>query len=343
MHHPRYRVGGELPLVIDACQHGSLNDLCDWLEASRAEIRATWLRHGALLFRGFEVAAAKDLEMVARRLAPRLARDYLGTSPRDAVTDFVFNASELPDFFPIPQHCEMSFCAQPPSHLFFCALTAPAAGSGETPLCDFRRVWQELDPGVRERFETRGLRHVRNYAPPGASGDAVQLKPWEDMFGTTDHAAVETRCHAEGFEPEWLPGDGLRLWSEQPVFRDHPETGERAWHNHLTTFHASTAVDEYERICAFRPTERHQQVLEMARSLEEQSADTPPAERSMHTFHADGSEIAREDVQHVRDIIWQETVVTPWQQGDIIAIDNHSTAHGRLPYEGPRRIVVCWG
>lgn len=81
----------------------------------------------------------------------------------------------------------------------------------------------------------------------------------------------------------------------------------------------------------------------MARSLEEQSADTPPAERSMHTFHADGSEIAREDVQHVRDIIWQETVVTPWQQGDIIAIDNHSTAHGRLPYEGPRRIVVCWG
>lgn len=343
MQHPHYRISGDLPLLIEAGDHRSVAELCAWLAAEAPALRGEQRRHGAFLFRGFDVRKAEDFEAVARTLAPGLEKDYLGTSPRDAVTEFVFNASELPDFFPIPQHCEMSFCATPPSHLFFCALTAPAAGSGETPLCDFRRVWQTLDPDVRERFETRGLRHVRNYAPPGESGGASQLKPWQDMFGTTDHAAVEARCRTEGFEPEWLPGDGLRLWSDQPVFRDHPETGERAWHNHLTTFHSSTPVDEYERIHAYRPTERHQQILEMARGLEAETAAMPAAERSMHTLHADGSEIAREDVQHVRDVIWQETVVTPWEDGDIIAIDNHSIAHGRLPYEGPRHIVVCWG
>ena len=35
-------------------------------------------------------------------------------------------------------------------------------------------------------------------------------------------------------------------------------------------------------------------------------------------------------------------IVEPWRQGDVVAIDNHSMSHGRLPYEGPRRIAVCW-
>jgi hypothetical protein len=44
----------------------------------------------------------------------------------------------------------------------------------------------------------------------------------------------------------------------------------------------------------------------------------------------------------VRDVVWRHLVPTPWQRGDVVAIDNHSTSHGRLPYEGPRHIAVCW-
>jgi hypothetical protein len=83
-------------------------------------------------------------------------------------------------------------------------------------------------------------------------------------------------------------------------------------------------------------------MLELARALDAQNAAKPADEQSMHCTHADGGEIAREDMEAVRDAVWKHLVVEPWQQGDVVAIDNFSVSHGRLPYEGPRRIVVCW-
>lgn len=340
-----YEVDGDLPLRIRPGSAGpDLNALCDWLEANVAWVQEKLTRHGALLFRGFEVDGPEDFERLSRAIDDGLQNDYLGTSPRDSLTDYVFNASELPDYFPIPQHCEMSFIARPPRRLFFCCLVEPAEGSGETPLCDFRKVWRDLDPEVRERFVSRGLRIVRNYAGPqqGDSADAMQLKGWDEMFQSTDHAVVEARCKEENFEPTWLPENALRLTHTQPVFRDHPVTSERVWHNHLTTFHLTTAASEYQRIAAMRPTERHQGVLKLARELEKGLREKPPEDQSMHTTYLDGSQIPDSDLEAVRDTVWKHLVVEPWRRGDVVAIDNHSTSHGRLPYEGPRHIAVCW-
>lgn len=344
---PPYRIDGELPRTLHAgtsAEQRSVERLCDWLRAESARIGG-WLRqHGALRFRGFDVQGPAEFEAIARAIDPGLGRHYLGTSPRNAVSDYVFNASELPDFYPIPQHCEMSFCASPPRHLFFCCLVEPAEGSGETPLCDFRRVWQDLDPALRERFVAGGLRIVRNYAPEsaGRADDPTMLKPWTEMFGTKDRAEVERQCRAEGFEVEWRDDDSLRLVSTQPVFRDHPETGERAWHNHLTTFHLSTAVSEYERIARLRPSERHQNLLKLARALEARLRERPSLEQSMHVTRLDGSEIPAADIEALRDAIWRHTVIEPWRRGDVVAIDNFAVAHGRMPYEGPRKVVVAW-
>jgi hypothetical protein len=228
--------------------------------------------------------------------------------------------------------------------VFFACLEPPAEGSGETPLCDFRAVWRDLDPDVKRRFEEGGIRIVRNYAGPeaGEPTDPTQLKPWPDMFGTTDRAEVEATCRAEGFEPVWRPGGALRLVSTQPVTRTHPVTGETVWHNHVTTFHVGTAAAEYARIAAFRPTERHQGLLQIARGLDARLRATPSDERGMHCTYADGREIPDADLEHVRDVVWRHLVVEPWQRGDLVAVDNFSVSHGRLPYEGPRRIAVAW-
>lgn len=343
-----YEVGGDLPLTLsprsDSPEAGSVTRLCQALKDEAEWVQAALRAHGALRFRGFDVRDPHDFERVARAVDDDLKRDYLGTSPRDLVTEYVFNASELPDFYPIPQHAEMSFCANPPRRVFFSCMVEPAPGGGETPLCDFRKVWNDLDPGVRERFERKGMRHVRNYAAANdvASTDPTQLKPWPDMFGTTDHAVVEAMSRAEGFEPVWIGGEALRLVSTQPVMRAHPETGEPVWHNHLTTFHRSTAEAELRRVAQYRPTERHLGLAAMAAGLAAKNADADPETLGMHTTHADGSEIDAADVEHVRDVIWHHMVIEPWKLGDVVAIDNHSTSHGRLPYEGQRSVVVCW-
>lgn len=343
-----YETSGTLPLEFRprASEPGSrdLGRLCQWLEQHADTVQDLLTRHGALRFRGFEVEKPGDLERLARAIDPELKNEYLGTSPRDALTEYVFNASELPDFYPIPQHCEMSFCANPPRRVFFGCLVEPARGSGETPLCDFRLVWRDLDPEVRERFEARGLRIIRNYSGPGQGSDTdpMRLKRWPEMFGTTDRAAVEAKCAEQGFEATWLPDGGLRLISTQPVARDHPRTGERAWHNHVTTFHLGTAAAEYARIAALRPTPRHQGLLAMARGLEQKLRARPAEEQSMHVTHLDGSEIRDADLEALRDVVWHHTVIDPWLKGDVVAIDNHSVSHGRMPYEGPRHVVVCW-
>ena len=347
-----YRIGalngeaGGLPLLIRPQRDASVSRLCGWLRERPDWLQDRLTAHGAILFRGFDVSGGEDFERVARAVDEDLKNEYLGTSPRDTVTasGYVFSASELPPYYPIPQHCEMSFIETPPRRVFFFCLVAPARDSGETPLCDFRKVWRDLDPAVRKRFEEGGIRIVRNYAGPSGGGrfDLWKLKRWDEMFLTTDRERVEAKCREQGFDCRWIGKDGLRLMHTQPVHRDHPVSGERVWHNHSTTFHISTAAAEYRRIGALRPTARNFGLRGFARAMTALQRRKPPDERALDCTHLDGSEIREADMEAVRDTVWKHMVVEPWQRGDVVAIDNHSTSHGRLPYRGPRRVAVCW-
>jgi alpha-ketoglutarate-dependent taurine dioxygenase len=266
------------------------------------------------------------------------------TSPRDARSEYVFSASELPSYYPIPQHCEMSFTADPPRRLFFCCFEPPAEDSGETPLADFRRVYQDINPEVLARFQEGGIRIIRNYSGPSKrSFDPWQLKRWDEMFGTTDRAAVEARSREEGFEPTWTDGDGLRLVSTQPVVRKHPVTGEPVWFNHATTFHLSAAFGEYRRIFKLRSSPLYWGLWQFTRAMVRAKRWMQSAEdQAMHVTYEDGREIPDEDIEAVREAVWRHMVITPWERGDVLAVDNFSVSHGRLPYTGPRDIAVCW-
>jgi hypothetical protein len=334
-----------LPLCIEPADDSDVGQLCDWLRENADWVQDRLTAHGALLFRGFPIFDAATFERVARAVDAHLKNEYLGTSPRNGLTDYVFTASELPPFFPIPEHCEMSFVARPPERVFFCCLLPPAANTGETPLVDFRAVWRDLDPDVRQRFENGGIRIIRNYAGPGGGSklDLWQLKRWDEMFLTTDKAAVEAKCREEGFEVQWGPKDSLCLISTQPVHRDHPRTGERVWHNHTQVFHLSAAAGEYRRIAALRPTLRNRLLAKVAEAMVAVQRRLRASDRqAMHCTYLDGREITDADMEHVRDVIWRHLVITPWQRGDVLAIDNHSVAHGRLPYNGPRQVAVAW-
>lgn len=333
-----------LPVVIRPTDDPSCAALVARLRANPSEMAATLQTAGALLFRGWDTASAESLEAVARAINPNLQNEYLGTSPRNALTSHVFTASELPPFYPIPQHCEMSFTRNPPTHLFFACLVPNRAPGGETPLVDMRRVWAELDPAVRERFATRGVTNIRNYAGLGGSAwwDPWKLKRWDEMFGSTDKDVVSQRCQDEGFTASWDAAGRLRLVNTQPAMRAHPETGEIAWFNHSQVFHREAVPAEYDRIARrMGPKWRFWQGLSSVLLWIKARFETPE-NAAMHCTYGDGTDIPAADMEAVREAIWRNLVAIPWELGDIVAIDNRAVAHGRLPYAGPRMVAVAW-
>lgn len=333
------------PLVLEPGADRSADGLVRWIRAHHRWVWEARRTHGALLLRGFALDEASAFERVARAVDPELQNRYLGTSPREALSEYVFTASELPGYHPIPQHCEMSFTSNPPRSLFFWCGVEPAAGCGETPLCDFRAVARDLDPDVKARFRGAGVRIIRNYAGPraGAAVDLWKLKRWDAIFGTTDRVEVERQCRQQAFEPTWFGRDGLRLVSRQPAFRGHPETGEEVWFNHAQVFHLSAGPGEYRRIEALRPTLRHRAVHLLASTLAGLKRRTTPDDAlALQCTFGDGSPIPDEDMEAVRETIWKHLVLIPWKRGDALCIDNFACSHGRMPYTGPRMIAVAW-
>lgn len=335
---------GSLPLVVRPKRERGVAAAAARFAASRDAIDEALWANGALLFRGFAIATPEDVELLAAAVAAPLANDYLGTSPRNALTTYVHNASELPPYYPIPQHCEMSFVKKPPSRLVFACLVAPSA-NGETPLADFRAVLRDLDPTVRAKFERLGVRNVRNYSGPSSPGSAGpwQLKPWHELFGTTDRARVEAICAENDFDFRWLPDDRLRIVNVQPATRPHPMSGEPVWFNHSQVFHATQAAGEYARILRRQRSPRIAALALVARSLTfVERRMRGEDELAMNCTFGDGSPIADHEIEAVRTSIWKNLRTFAWKAGDLVLLDNAAVSHGRMPYRGARRIVVAW-
>ncbi len=60
-----------------------------------------------------------------------------------------------------------------------------------------------------------------------------------------------------------------------------------------------------------------------------------------NSFFGDGGAIPRDVLDHVRAAYDQNKVVFDWQKDDILLIDNMMVSHGRNPFSGPRRVLVC--
>ncbi|HXH17812.1 MAG TPA: TauD/TfdA family dioxygenase, partial [Chitinophagales bacterium] len=198
---------------------------------------------------------------------------------------------------------------------------------------------------VREEFDKKGVITVRNYS--GLNGarrfKLWELKRWDEIFLTREKSKVETLCRENAIEFEWLDNGNLRLMHRTAATVKHPVTHETAWFNHAQVFHPAAAPAEYEKIHA-----RQQRIKTLLWTaalkimVRWKKFANHAIDQSMNVLFADGSEIPDSYIRHIEEVIWKNIVIFPWKKNDILAIDNFSTSHGRLPYEGKRRILVCW-
>ncbi len=149
-----------LPLIVEPASDQV--DLADWARNNRELIEQKLSQHGGILFRGFGLHNAQDFERVAASICRELYSEY-GDLPREGVAGQVYTSTPYPEDKSILYHNESSHMSRWPSKInFFCVTVAKEGGA--TPIVDCRRVYQNLDAKVRDKFENLGLMYVRNFA-----------------------------------------------------------------------------------------------------------------------------------------------------------------------------------
>ena len=300
---------GLLPLHIQPIVQGV--NLVAWTANNRQLLTTYLLKHGGILFRNFQIKDVSEFEQFIQTVSGELLEYRDRSSPRSPVHGNIYTSTDYPTNQSIFLHSENSYAATWPLKIFFYCVT-PAQQGGETPIADTRKLYQRIEPKIRDRFAQKQVMYVRNF------GDGFGL-PWQTVFQTTNTADVEAFCQNNGIEFEWKPGNRLRTRSRRPAIARHPHTGEMVWFNHAVFFHVSTL----------------EQTIREALLAEFSEEDLPH-----NTYYGDGSPIEPEVLEEICTVYQQETLTFSWQAGDILMLDNMLTAHGRLPFLGNRKVVV---
>ncbi|MEN3330258.1 MAG: hypothetical protein V7638_5065 [Acidobacteriota bacterium] len=299
----------KLPLVIEPC----VNDLdpLAWAETQREFIAHELDQHGALLFRGFDIRSVERFEQFIRATSNGALPYNERTSPRSQVSGNIYTSTDYPATESIFLHNEQSYNVQFPLKIYFFCVT-PATEGGETPIADTRKILNAIRSDIRDRFSKQGYIYARNF------GNGFGLS-WQQAFQTSNKAEVEHYCSQHQITCIWLDDDGLRTTQARSAIARHPQTGDQTWFNHATFFHIST----------LSPTMRDFLLSEFA---EENLPN--------NTYYGDGLRIEPDVLDHLRQAYLSEKVVFPWQQFDVLMVDNMLTSHAREPFSGNRRVVT---
>ena len=297
-----------LPLTIES----DGTPITELIASRRAEFRAALAEHGGILFRGFDVGGVDGFDQVVRALSGTPLTYTERSSPRSTIKGQVYTSTDYPPEEEIFLHNENSYQAAWPLTLYFYCITPPTS-LGATPLADVRRVYQEIDPAVREEFARRRWMVVRNFHPDFGT-------PWQHVFNTDDRDEIAAYGEKNGIKIEWFGKDGMRTTSVRDAIHYRPGSDVPRWFNHATFFHVSTlAKDLQEALLAM---------------FGEEGLPT-------NTYYGDGGTIPDDVMDHLRSVYRSASVRFDYHQDDVLVVDNMTAAHAREPFTGPRKIAVA--
>jgi alpha-ketoglutarate-dependent taurine dioxygenase len=302
--------------MTEALEHSILHaerngDAPSWAAENRDALRAAVAERGSVMVRGLGLRDAGEAAAVFDGLADGLMAEREAFAARKTYSDGVYSSANWPANQPMCMHHELSYRLEFPGLMLFACLGAPTEG-GATAVADARTVLDELPSDLVERFEREGWLLTRNY------NDEIGASVAE-AFGTDDRDAVESYCRANAIEFEWQPDGGLRTRQRRSAVVRHPATGERCWFNQIAFLNEWTLDPEVREF-----------LVEMY----------GPEALPFNTCFGNGDPIGEDVVQLLNEVYDANTAREPWEDGDLMLVDNVRTAHSREPFEGPREVLV---
>jgi alpha-ketoglutarate-dependent taurine dioxygenase len=286
-------------------------DPIGWVTAQKAALRAAVAEHGALLVRGLGLADSATVAHVFWGVADSLMAEREAFAPRQDLGHGVYSSTKWPANQPMCMHHELSYTVEVPGLMLFACVTPPESG-GATAVADAPTVLDALPSDLVARFERDGWMLTRSYNEEIGA-------PWEEAFGTSDRAAVEAYCQANGIEFAWQPDGELRTRQRRSAVLPHPVTGQRCWFNQVAFLNQWTLDPD----------------------VREYLVDVYGDEGlPFNTRFGNGDPIGEDVVTLLNQVYEANTLREPWQAGDLLLVDNIRTAHSREAYTGAREILV---
>lgn len=307
-----------LPLVYESLsdEPTSFEFQYNWIKDNQSELQKKILLHGAILFR-FGIRSLDEFLSICKIFKPNLQTYKGGNSPRTFIKQNAYTSTEYPSELEIIQHQELSYTHSPPETLFFYCEHPPHSG-GETPITDCRTLLKELDESLKNKFKNKRIKYIQNL-PEGLGFG----RSWKQTFETDDKSVVEQILEESGATYHWNNDDSLHWTQIRDGITTHPLTKESIWFNQADQWHLS----------------QFDQATQEA--IVEVFGD--PLCYPLHALWEDNTEFDIEDFQKIRTLFNKLNVKNPWEKGDVLILDNFLVSHGRMPFEGERKVYVAMG
>lgn len=306
--------GRDFPLVVLPPNDQVATDVEQfhaWLAANKGELHIKLIEHGAILFREFPVTSADAFEAMLDQTDYQNMPYVGGAAPRTQVTHSrIVTANESPSSEKIPFHHEMAQTPLPPGYIFFYCDKASETG-GATSILHSAEICEkffEINPEFAEKVEKEGVRYIRYMPEVTDTGSAIG-RSWKDTFQVTTRDECEAKLQEHGMSWEWQENGDLRTESGiLPAIRFDAETQQKTFFNSLiavyTGWNDSRNIAEKAVVCG------------------------------------DASYMNKAAMEKTVEEMDKLSVNFPWQNGDVLFINNHTVLHARQPFTGERSILA---
>ncbi len=271
---------------------------------------------GSVAIRGFD-ASLEDFVAISDAICGDW-HDYRGGGFRFGSLDratvdtesSILTATGSTQTFPVPLHGEMYYFQERPQVLWFYCQVPPAGGGGETTVCDGAQLLAALPEDVREYLRTNDLVYHRR----------LEGSDWRQAFMTEDLEEVDRICRANGTTMAYNADSDV-----------------------VTTQYRTSAIavdpDGTERLLSsLLPVWFGEQIAEAGTAgdvLHEESGRTPP----IVIRTPEGERVPEQIVYAVYAVGEALEQRVDWQPGEILAVNNTTTAHGRTESQDPDRLI----
>lgn len=301
---------------INHSTNRNVDEFIEYFNANKILINNILAVNGAIIFRNCGIDSVDDFSFILDEIADNLKKYTGGNTPRTKIKSKIYTSTEYDKSETINQHNELSYSINYPKKIYFCCIT-PSNIGGETPIADCRDILKSMNPEIIQMFKEKGVKYIRNLH----SGQGIG-KSWQDTFETKNKKEVELLCSIDNSEFEWKSNGNLRITQNRPAIIEHPITNEEVWFNQIDIFHPSQLSKEiYETLLIY---------------CNNNLFDFP-----IFGCFGDGSIISDKIINEIRDLINSKRIIYKWKKGDLLVLDNIHISHGRMPFNGERKVLVA--